>query len=392
MNKKRLKIIIIGGGAAALMAADVLSQNAEVHIYEKGKTIGRKFLVAGKGGFNLTNAASGDELYDKYSPRDFLYPALSAFDSNATRQWLEALGIPTFVGTSGRVFPEKGIKPIQVLQKIKDKLISQSVQFYFGYEFISFSEDKIPIVQKGGVKEKLTADKYIFALGGASWSVTGSTGDWRAAFEQIDVKTRPFQSSNCGVNVEWPENFKTIYAGIPLKNIQLSCHDFTLKGEALITEYGLEGNVVYPAVPTIRQSFVQHTKTFIHIDLKPNSTNAQLLAKINQKSIRTKNYKYTFNLTKAEFALAKQFAEKETFNTPELFALHLKNIPVPIVSLRPLEEAISTVGGIDLNEVDTNFSLKSAPHIFLIGEMLDWDAPTGGFLLQACFSMGAFVG
>lgn len=391
MDKKHLKVIIIGGGAAALMAADVLSQNAEVHIYEKGKTLGRKFLVAGKGGFNLTNAATGNELYDKYSPREFLYPALSAFDSNATRQWLEALGIPTFVGTSGRVFPEKGIKPIQVLQKIKDKLLSQSVQFHFGYEFISFSDDKRPIVQKDGIKENLKADKYIFALGGASWAVTGSTGDWRAAFEQIGVKTLPFRPSNCGVNVEWPELFKASYAGIPLKNIQLSCHDFTLKGEALITKYGLEGNVVYPAVPAIRASLIDDTKTFIHIDLKPNSTNAQLLAKVNQKSIRTKNYKYTFNLTKAELALAKQYAAKETFITPDLFALHLKNIPIPILSLRPIEEAISTVGGIDLNEVDSRFSLKKVPSVAVIGEMLDWDAPTGGFLLQACFSMGAFV-
>lgn len=387
-----MKIAIIGGGPAALMAAEVLSEKAEVHLYEKGKTLGRKFLVAGKGGFNLTNAAAGEDLYAKYSPRDFLYPSLCSFDSIAMREWLWEVGIPTFIGSSGRIFPEEGIKPIEVLQKIKDRLIQKEIQFHFQHEFIAFSGDKKPIVKYNGSEEVIIADKYIFALGGASWSVTGSTGSWLNIFEEIGIQTIPFQASNCGVNVEWPADFVKLHSGTPLKNIQITCQDFTLKGEALVTEYGLEGNVIYPTIPFVRASLEADKQAFIAIDLKPNSTISQLLAKIKEQVISTKNYKYIFNLTKAELAVAKLFCNKETYLSPALFAEHLKSVKIPITSLRPVEEAISTVGGVDLKELNLDFSLKKASHLYLIGEMLDWDAPTGGFLLQACFSMGAFVG
>ena len=201
------KIILIGGGAANLLAADLLSETAEVHIFEKGKTLGRKFLVAGNGGFNLTNSAEGEALQTHYSPTDFFQSILANFDSQATRKWLSNLGIPTFVGSSGRVFPEKGIKPIQVLQAIKKRLISRGVQFHFNHEFLGFDADFQPIVQFQNEPITLQADHFIFALGGASWSVTGSDGRWLSAFEKIGVQTIPFQSSNSGVNVDWDADF-----------------------------------------------------------------------------------------------------------------------------------------------------------------------------------------
>jgi uncharacterized flavoprotein (TIGR03862 family) len=387
----RKTIAIIGGGAAGLMAADILSQHCEVHIYEKGKALGRKFLVAGNGGFNLTNSADGEELCNKYTPKEFLQPALEAFNSDATRNWLTGLGIPTFVGSSGRVFPEKGIKPITVLQKIKDLLLQQGVQFHFQHEFLRFDAEHKPVVKFQSTEITIEADHYIFALGGASWPVTGSDGNWLEAFTFLDVKTLPFQSSNCGVNVNWPTEFKEIFAGQPLKNLQVSVGNFSIKGEVLITEYGLEGNAIYPVVPKVREALNSGTEAILMLDFKPQNTVGQLLEKVQGKNLLPKNYEHFFKLSKAQLALIKLFTSKETYLDLEKLVQQIKKLEVPVSSLRPIEEAISTVGGIALEEVNPDFSLKRFPKISVIGEMLDWDAPTGGFLLQGCFSTAYFA-
>ncbi|MFC5269889.1 NAD(P)/FAD-dependent oxidoreductase [Adhaeribacter terreus] len=384
-------IAIMGGGAAGLMAADILSPHCEVRIYEKGKALGRKFLVAGNGGFNLTNSAEGEALYSKYTAQEFLQPALKAFNSEASRNWLAGLGIPTFVGSSGRVFPEKGIKPIEVLQKIKDRLKAQGVQFHFQHEFIRFNFENKPVIKFKEKEITVEADHYIFALGGASWPVTGSSGNWLEVFRLLGVKTIPFQSSNCGVNVNWPVDFKEKFAGEPLKNLQVSVGDFSLKGEALITEYGLEGNAIYPVVPKIREALNAGKEAFLTLDFKPQNTVGQLLQKVQGKQIQPKNYEQLFNLSKAQLALIKLFTAKEDYLDPEKFIQKMKNLEVPVSSLRPIEEAISTVGGIALEEVNHDFTLKKFPHIAVVGEMLDWDAPTGGFLLQGCFSTAYFA-
>lgn len=380
------KIIIIGGGAAGLVAAERLSATCQVHVYEKGKTIGRKFLVAGNGGFNLTNAAVDKDLYTKYTEHPTLQQALQRFDSRAMRGWLEELGIPTFVGSSGRVFPEKGIKPIQVLQKIKDRLIEKGVQFHFNHEFIGFDAAQQPLIKHQEKTISLEADAYIFALGGASWSITGSNVNWLNYFEQIKVPTKAFEASNCGLEVNWKADFKEKHAGTPLKNIQISIGSKLIKGEALITDYGLEGNAIYPIVPAVRSALKTQTVTYIALDFKPNNSHQSLLGKIKGKRLKTKNYVYEFNLDKAQFALIKAFTTKEEYLAPERFVEAIKHLKIPVQALRPIEEAISTVGGIPLEALNTNFSLKQQANLFVIGEMLDWDAPTGGFLLQGCFS------
>lgn len=384
-------IAIIGGGAAGLMAADILSRNCEVHIYEKGKTLGRKFLVAGNGGFNLTNNAQGEALYTKYTPIEFLQPALKAFNSQDTRNWLAEPGIPTFVGSSGRVFPEKGIKPITVLQKIKDRLLNQGVQFHFQHEFLRFNSENKPVVKFQTTEIAIEAVHYIFALGGASWPVTGSTGNWLEVFRLLGIKTLPFQSSNCGVNVNWPMEFRERFSGAPLKNLQISIGGFSLKGEALITDYGLEGNAIYPVVPKVREALNAGKEAVLRLDFKPQNTVGQLLQKVQGKNIQAKNYEQVFKLSKAQLALIKAFTSKENYLNPELFVKYIKQLEIPVTSLRPVEEAISTVGGIALSEVNPDFSLKQFPHISVVGEMLDWDAPTGGFLLQGCFSTANFA-
>ncbi len=384
-------IAIFGGGAAGLMAADILSRHCEVHIYEKGKAPGRKFLVAGNGGFNLTNSAQAEALYNQYSPKARMQPALEAFDSEATRKWLYELGIPTFAGSSGRVFPEKGIKPITVLQKIKDRLQAQQVQFHYQHEFTRFDPDGKPVVTTPLGESKIRAHHYIFALGGASWPVTGSTGDWQEAFRLLGVKTLPFQSSNCGVNVAWPAAFREKFAGSPLKNLQITVGGFSVKGEALISDYGLEGNAVYPVIPYIREALNARQSSGLVLDFKPQNTVGQLLEKVKGRNIQTKNYEHVFKLSKAQLNLIKAFTSKETYLNPELLAQQIKKIEVPVSGLRSVAEAISTVGGIAFSEVDSDFRLKRFPEISVIGEMLDWDAPTGGFLLQGCFSTAVFA-
>lgn len=381
--------MLIGGGSAALFAAEQLSANCEVHIYEKGKTIGRKFLVAGNGGFNLTNSATGNDLYQQYTPHPILQTALKAFDSKAMRFWLEKIGIPTFVGSSGRIFPQKGIKPIHVLQKIKNRLIERGVTIHCLHQFIGFDNAYRPIVTHQKQSFSLEADAYIFALGGASWSVTGANSLWLHFFEDIDIQSQNFEASNCGVEIEWSDSFKELYQGTPLKNVQIGIGQKIIKGEALITKYGLEGNAIYPIVPIVRNLLKNEQPTSIILDLKPYNSHQSLLAKIKGRSLKTKNYAYAFNLNKAQIALIKQFTSKSVYLTPKRFIEAIKHLEVPIQALRPIEEAISTVGGISLDALNLDFSFKQQSNLFAIGEMLDWDAPTGGFLLQGCFSTAA---
>jgi len=389
----RKQIVIIGGGPAGLMAAYVLSPFHDVHIYDKEKGVGQKFLVAGKGGFNITNSLQGEDLIKKYTPEYFLKDALLDFDSAAVREWLMQMGIPTFAGSSGRIFPEKGLTPADVLKKLKEKLFLQGVEFHLKHAFTGFDGDQSLTFKSSRKKIVIQADYFIFALGGASWPVTGSNGEWSKIFEKNDIRTLPFQSSNCGIHINWPESIKANHTGKPLKNIAITVNGFLSKGEALITEYGLEGNAIYPVVPEIRKSLALKEAVRIILDLKPFNTEEQLVQKVQGKtSTKTKNYAEIFNLDNVQLAFIKSFTTKETFLSPDLFAASLKRITLPVESLRPVEEAISTIGGIELNEIDTDFSFKKRPNCFAIGEMLDWDAPTGGFLLQGCFSMGHWVG
>lgn len=380
------KIVIVGGGAAGMMAAERLDARYDIHIYEQGKTLGRKFLVAGKGGFNLTNRATGTTLYQQYSDLPALQKALCQFDSQAMRQWLKDIGVPTYVGSSGRVFPLKGIKPIQVLQALRNRLIDKGVQFHYQHTWKGFDEQgKLLLSSKEGI-EAVQGDYYIFALGGASWSITGSNQNWLAYFENLGIPTQAFQASNCGIEIPWSADFKARFAGQPLKNIAVQVGETYLKGEALITDYGLEGNVIYPLVPTLRSILQQQGKAVFSIDLKPYSTLQNLHKKTIHTQLQPKNYAHAFKLQKAALALTKLYTNKNTYLNPSLFATAIKNLELSTSNLRPIEEAISTVGGIATVAIDNHFALQQKPSIFVIGEMLDWDAPTGGFLLQGCFS------
>lgn len=390
MPKKPIKkIAIIGGGAACFVAADILSQNHEVIIYEKGKTIGRKFLVAGKGGFNISHQIETEELIHKYTPSEFLAPMLQHFDVKALRDWYTKIGIPTYVGSSSRIFPEKGISPADVLRKIKKHLQSQGVVFKYQHEFTGFSEDVRPIVKNQTEEFEVLADHYLFCLGGASWKVTGSDGLWLSHFKNIGINTLPFAASNCGLNINWPDSISEFHVGKPLKNIEIIHGSNRVKGEAVISEYGLEGNAIYPISASVRKVLAHKKTTSIKIDFKPSLSVQEIQRKIqNQKP---SNFGKTLKLNPQVLALVKYFMTKEDYISSSQFAYKIKALEIPITSLRPIEEAISTVGGIDIHALNAQLKLKKHPHLMCLGEMVNWDAPTGGFLLQGCFSMSAWA-
>lgn len=378
---QRIRIAIIGGGPAGLMAADTLAPHAEVDLYEHGRNIGRKFLVAGQGGFNITNEAQGEDLLSAYSPKGFLDEALAAFGPGQLSGWLRETGIETFTGTSGRIFPVKGIKPVDVLALIRERLLRQGVRFHVEHVFTGFDTAGQVRIENADGPVMLDAERVIFALGGASWPVTGSTGIWPPLFSSIGVEIRAFEASNCGVEVAWPEGFIVAHEGKPLKNIRISAGEKSAWGEATLTAYGLEGNAIYPIVPAVRDGAME-----VCVDLKPDSTPERLLERIGGKS--PKNYAAGLNLNRTQTALLKAFTPKEVSGYAEQFAAHVKDLRIPVKGLRPIGEAISTVGGIPPGALGPDFSLKLHPHLYTIGEMVDWDAPTGGFLLQGCFAMG----
>ncbi|MDQ3100966.1 MAG: NAD(P)/FAD-dependent oxidoreductase, partial [Bacteroidota bacterium] len=260
---------IIGGGPAGMMTAHVLAPYHEVHLYEQKRNIGRKFLVAGEGGFNLTNQLDGEDLVQQYSPPEFMRPIIESFGSTDLRNWLRSIGIESFVGSSGRVFPEKGIRPIDVLHAIRNALIQSGVNFHTDHMFIGFDHNVIPMIDHLGKRSTIQADRYFFAMGGASWPTTGSDGNWSEAFRSIGIRIRPFRASICGLEMDMPESL-LIHAGKPLKNISISCAGKSLRGECSITSYGMEGNAIYPIVPFIRAALEKGEVAAMKLDLKPD--------------------------------------------------------------------------------------------------------------------------
>jgi len=373
----KTKIAIIGSGPAGLMLAARLDETKfEVSIYEKNSAPARKFLVAGHGGFNLTHSEPLEQFIKRYTPASFIEPILRAFSNTDLQTWLNTIGIPTYTGTSKRVFPQKGIKPIKVLNVILKVLKDKNVKLHTGYTWQG---------------EKMDADITVFALGGSSWKITGSDGNWVTYFEKLGIETIPFQASNCAFRVDWPKNLLAIAAGLPLKNISLTSLNVKKNGEVVITEFGLEGSGIYALSPQIRQQLNEHQKAICYLDMKPTLPIGKLIELLGSKPTDSTMSKYlesTVNLSKAQLALLKNMTTKEDFLKPEILATKIKELPIYITGLAPIDQAISTTGGISLKEIDEHFQLKKLPTNYVIGEMLDWDAPTGGYLLQACFSMG----
>lgn len=389
MTKKT--VAIIGGGPAAMMLAAFLdSALFSVTIYEQNKTFGRKFLVAGKGGFNLTHSEDWSAFVDRYTPKGFIDRIISAFDNQDLRQWLGTLGIPTFVGTSKRVYPIKGIKPIEVLNKILDLLKERGVQFAFEHQWTGWDQDQ---VLRFNHQTTIHADLCIFALGGGSWKVTGSNNRWLSLFQQQGVLTNGFKSANCAYQIVWPSAFLQKQEGQALKNIAITCQGQIQKGEAVITQFGIEGNAIYALSPKIQHQLDKLGNAQVFVDLKPPFTQQVIYERLQHSKAKnlSQALRKDLKLSPAKVDLIKSQISKTAFQDLEQLAQAIKALPLTLLAAAPIDEAISTTGGIDLSAIDAHFQLKNKPKHYCIGEMLDWNAPTGGYLLQACFSMGVYL-
>ena len=384
------EVAIIGGGTAGLFLASFLDTSIfEVCIYEKMNTLGRKFLVAGDGGFNLTHAEAFEIFKTKYTPATVLSEALDSFTNEDLRSWLSEIGIPTYVGSSGRVFPNKGIKPIEVLQSIKDYLERRGVQCKFNQSFLDWDTEGKLRFDNGTVIDPAYT---VFALGGGSWKVTGSDGQWQKAFSEKGILTKPFSPSNCTYKINWSPAFIKKHEGTPLKNLSLSSQNKIQKGEAVVTQFGLEGNAIYGLSPQIRSDLKAKGAATVFVDWKPSLVHESIVGKLAAaKTNTTKALKDTLKLPAAVIDLLKEHLNKDEYLDNSVLAKYIKQFPLSITEAAPIDEAISTSGGVDLNSVDANFQIKILKNQFCIGEMLDWDAPTGGYLIQACASSGVFL-
>jgi uncharacterized flavoprotein (TIGR03862 family) len=386
-------LVIVGGGPAALMvAACIDSSKYDVSIYEKNNAPGRKFLVAGDGGFNLTHSENIDLFVNRYTPPAFLEKCIRKFSNENLRNWLKNIGIETYVGTSKRVFPVKGIKPIDVLNAILSEIKKKNIPIHTSHSFKGWDEGLL-LFANAGSTIKVKADLAVIALGGASWKVTGSDGAWLSLFTEKGIRVLPFQASNCAYKIDWHADFIQKAAGQALKNIVLKAEEKEKAGEVVITTFGMEGGALYALSPAIRKQIDEKQKAIVYIDLKPGITAQQIKDKFMNRGNRSvkKLLEDRLSFTDLQVGLLKSLLSKEEFTDLELLAEKIKKLPITIAGMAPIDEAISTVGGIALREVDENFELKKIPGTYVIGEMLNWDAPTGGYLLQACFSMGKAV-
>lgn len=380
-------IAIIGGGPSSLaLAAFLNSEKFDVTIYEKNKSTGRKFLVAGKGGFNLTHSEDIEQMITRYSEHPFVSNAIRSFTNDDLREWLGQIGVPTFVGSSKRVYPLEGIKPIEVLNKILAVLNSKGAKIRYEHCWKGWNEKNELVFESGNV---VSADYTIFALGGGSWKVTGSDGLWLDTFAKKGIKTAPFLPANCAYEVDWESNFLPKNEGQPLKNISLNCSNKTSVGELVITQFGLEGNAIYALSGEIQNQLSNEGKSTIYLDMKPMISDSDILEKLTRSNSKTTDLlRKKLKLSKPLIDLLKSYLSKDEFLDKTILARNIKHFPIVLTAAAPIDEAISTTGGILLSEITEKFEFRNFPNTFCIGEMLDWNAPTGGYLLQACFSMG----
>jgi uncharacterized flavoprotein (TIGR03862 family) len=389
-------VTIIGGGPAGLMAAEVLSAaGAAVTLHEKMPTLGRKFLMAGRGGLNLTHSEPMAVFLKRYgTARATLTPILNAFPPLALSAWAEGLGQPVFTGSSGRVFP-KALKASPLLRAWLGRLGEQGVTIHTRSTWRGWDADGALVFEDAaGAVTTERPDATILALGGASWPKLGSDGGWAKILADRGVTPTPFRPANVGFEVAWSEVFRARFAGQPLKAVGLSFAGLTVRGEAMVTAHGLEGGGIYALSGPMRDAIATKGRAALRIDLRPDLPWAQIAAKLDHGRAGdavANRLRKALNLSPLEINLLREGLGVALPTDPESLAAAIKSVPLTLTGVRPMDRAISTAGGVGFEALDEGLMLKALPGVWAVGEMLDWEAPTGGYLLQACFATGVWA-
>jgi len=387
-------VAIVGGGPAGLMAAEVLSQaGVRVDLYDGMPSVGRKFLLAGVGGMNITHSEAYPAFLSRYAERaPQIAPLLREFGAEALCQWIHGLGIDTFVGSSGRVFPTD-MKAAPLLRAWLKRLRDAGVVIHTRHRWLGWNADGSLRIQHPEGESAVTADATLLALGGGSWSRLGSDGAWLPLLQQRGVQVAPLQPSNCGFEVSaWSELLRSKFAGAPLKNVAIGLNDDIPRlGECVITASGIEGSLIYAVSAHLRDGLLERGDAHFVLDLLPDKSLAQVLAEV-QKPRGSRSWsshlKVRLGLQGVKMGLIHELCPAEIWAEPLALAQAIKGLKVALKAPRPMAEAISTAGGVAEQALTPELMLRQLPGVFCAGEMLDWEAPTGGYLLTACLASG----
>ncbi|WP_084805534.1 TIGR03862 family flavoprotein [Bradyrhizobium sp. NAS80.1] len=393
-------VAVIGAGPAGLMAAEVLARGgARVTVYDAMPSAGRKFLMAGRGGLNLTHSEPLPHFMARYrgaAPK--LQAAIAAFSPDALRAWSEALGEPTFIGSSGRVFP-KAFKASPLLRAWLRRLDAAGVRFAFRHRWTGWDEEGRLQFQTRGGAPAIAADATVLALGGASWPRLGSDGGWTTILADKGVSIAPLRPANCGFTVAWSDVFRARFEGQPLKGIALTFGPHSLRGEAIVTQAGIEGGAIYALSAELREAIAAKGEAVLHLALRPDVGRAELVRRLSAS--RGKQSFSNFLRKAAQLApVAVGLLQEARIGAgqslsampPAQLAELINAVPIKLAGTAPIARAISSAGGVSFDETDADFMIRKLPGVFAAGEMLDWEAPTGGYLLQASFATGAAAG
>jgi uncharacterized flavoprotein (TIGR03862 family) len=406
MKNSPCAVAVIGGGPAGLMAAEVLSQGGvRVDVYDTMPTVGRKFLMAGKGGMNITHAEPLDDFLLRYGARRTrIKPLLDSFGPDALREWVHGLGISTFVGSSGRVFPAD-MKAAPLLRAWLHRLRKAGVHFHMRHRWRGWGsgpdEKNISLLfdtAQGAIA--VHVDAVVLALGGGSWSRLGSDGAWVPLLAEKGVSVAPLRPANCGFDVGWSAHFQEKFAGLPLKSASVSFTDaaghlHSVRGDMMMTKSGVEGGPIYALSAMLRDEIAAKGQAVIYIDLVPGKTLNRIVAEIDHprgSRSMSSHLQSRSKIKGVQTGLLRELLPKPDFDYPERLAAAIKSLPLRLIAPRPLDEAISSAGGVEFEALDEHLMVRALPGVFCAGEMLDWEAPTGGYLLTACFASGRFAG